>query len=500
MLHLSGLGLQPRPAMQQGTTQDAPWQCALYASGQRPAAARKLLAAELGLPSGALRVRSALHMPGVSVQMVSLPRGLPQHARTEPSEALRSGIFPDSQTRVAVGEVDPQIAAPTNQARSNSSLGSSSSRRRKVEPAKPLSWRCEGHRYTVILRGISPRQVEDGSWEESLQELNESGFTNFFELSSFGLAEVRRYEIGAALWCGQWDKAARLMLTANREPAQDGETTQVTAASAAFASGDLAKGLDLLPEGGGCEGLRALALQLLLRRPALEALQKTVPPAVWGRHLSAVARLAWNRAVAARLSGELPLRPMPGDLVWDSQAGEARQLSLKEVHDPGNSAWRLSDVVMPLPRLGEPVPESPGRLHMEAVLRQLVPGEDAAASDFPLEPTKLLPRTRRIVGLPVDLGWDTVEASAGAVVDCDLSRLLGPGAAGSLQPPANEAGGRRLRRAGLRGAVGQRLAGPALRLRFTLQKIETAEALLRELLRANPSEFQEGCQRQDEVF
>lgn len=35
-------------------------------------------------------------------------------------------------------------------------------------------------------------------------------------LSHFGLAEVQRFEIGAALWGGHWDRAARLLLTANR--------------------------------------------------------------------------------------------------------------------------------------------------------------------------------------------------------------------------------------------------------------------------------------------
>jgi len=38
-------------------------------------------------------------------------------------------------------------------------------------------------------------------------------------LGYFGLAEVRQFEIGAALWGGQWDAAARLLLTANRQEA-----------------------------------------------------------------------------------------------------------------------------------------------------------------------------------------------------------------------------------------------------------------------------------------
>ena len=56
-------------------------------------------------------------------------------------------------------------------------------------------------------------------------------------LGYFGLAEVRRFEIGAALWGGQWDAAARLLLTANRAEAlrpaakeQSFETCQVHSA------------------------------------------------------------------------------------------------------------------------------------------------------------------------------------------------------------------------------------------------------------------------------
>ena len=34
--------------------------------------------------------------------------------------------------------------------------------------------------------------------------------------------------------------------------------------------------------------------------------------------------LAWNKAVAVRLGGAMPLRPVPGDFVWDEMPGVLR--------------------------------------------------------------------------------------------------------------------------------------------------------------------------------
>ncbi|CAE8738533.1 unnamed protein product, partial [Polarella glacialis] len=485
-------------------TRDAPWTAAVYTSGPgRQDLAQRLLASELRVPPSALRIKGSLHAPGVSVQMVTLPRGLPESVLRAPSEALSAGLLRSTTHPlvVAIGAADMQT--PESTGRGDRGARGTPTRRKGPQEA----WRCEGQRYTVVLRGINLQEAQGGLLEENLERLTDEGFINLFELSSFGLAEVRRYEVGAALWSGHWDLAARLLLTANRS--REG---LLQAASDAFAAGDLKQGLELLPEGpqAGCDGLRALAMQLLLRRPALEALQTAVPAAVWARHLSAVGRLAWNRAVSARFAGDLPLRPVAGDLVWDKSAGEARPLRGQELQDGGGD-WRLSDVVLPVPRLGEAVPECSGRLHLEAALRQLVPGTDAPAAAFPFEAAKLLPPVRRVVGLPTDLGWDIVEAGAGAVVDCDLTRLRGTGSEEEL-PQSTEAQPRGRRSASSRrgGSAGEGsgsisdgfggMAGPALRLRFSLPRSESAEGVLRELLRANPSEFQEGLGRQDETF
>ena len=48
------------------------------------------------------------------------------------------------------------------------------------------------------------------------------------------------------------------------------------------------------------------------------------------------------------------------------KAGEPRPVSAREVSE---DRWHLRDVVLPLPRPGAPVPESGGRLSMEAIQR-----------------------------------------------------------------------------------------------------------------------------------
>lgn len=47
------------------------------------------------------------------------------------------------------------------------------------------------------------------------------------------------------------------------------------------------------------------------------------------------------------------------------RAGEGRPVSAKEADE---DRWHLKDVVLPLPRPGSPVPESGGRLAMEALV------------------------------------------------------------------------------------------------------------------------------------
>ncbi|CAK9023515.1 Hypothetical protein SCF082_LOCUS16243 [Durusdinium trenchii] len=165
----------------------------------------------------------------------------------------------------------------------------------------------------------------------------------------------------------------------------------------------------------------------------------------------------------------MPLRPVPGDLVWDERAGEGRPVSAKEADE---DRWHLKDVVLPLPRPGSPVPESGGRLAMEAVLRDFVPTEDS--TELP-ELKEFIPSVRHILSVPADLTWDVDEG----MVDCDLVRL------GLAEMPRGRA---------------IRAETVALRLRATLRRTESAEALLREVLKANPSDFQEGLDREDEVF
>lgn len=108
------------------------------------------------------------------------------------------------------------------------------------------------------------------------------------------------------------------------------------------------------------------------------------------------------------------------------------------------------------------------------MLRDFVPGEDAAA-EIPLKLEQMMPRVRHIVSIPADMTWDVDEG----LVDCDLQRL------GLAAKPR----GRAIRAESL-----------ALQLRATLRRTESAESLLREVLKANPTDFLEGLDREDEVF
>ncbi|CAE7837539.1 CYOP [Symbiodinium sp. CCMP2592] len=109
---------------------------------------------------------------------------------------------------------------------------------------------------------------------------------------------------------------------------------------------------------------------------------------------------------------------------------------------------------------------------MEAELQELVPDEDAPADCFPLDVSKIIPRVRRIVSIPSDLGWDVVEPSGGGVVDCDLARLT---ARDSEEVPSSPT------------ARDRTPPGLALRLRCTLPRAESAEARRLKRVRQHPT-------------
>jgi len=464
------------------------WTAALYARGRWPPAARRLLADALQVHPGALRASQALHLPGVAVEMVTLRRGLPIKTLREPGDALHTGLIMNQQPVVAVGAAGMATALAPPLTRSTAK---GPAQRREEREA----WHCKGHRYSVVVRGLDVRQCDMGLVDDSMDRLQEHGFLNLFELSSFGLTDIRRYEVGAALWGGRWDHAARLLLSMN----WGGGSSPSGAASAVFRNGNLERGLDLLPE-SGAEGLRILATQLLHGRPALEALHDCVPARVWERNLSALAKLAWNKAAAARFAGGsgLPRRPVAGELIWDESAGKARPLLAKEAPD-----FSLADLLLPVPRLREALPSCVGRLQMEATLRRFVPGEEAPIAAFPRGVgTRLLP-LRRLVCLPTDVSWDVLRdegAAADAVtpaplVECDLARL------GVDLAPAKVGGGCRGGGGGRRSTrAAAARGGLALRARFSLPQGSFVEAALREMLHANPSEFVEGLGRRDELF
>ncbi|CAE7624741.1 unnamed protein product [Symbiodinium sp. CCMP2456] len=148
-------------------THDKAWAAVLYSEAtEAPASPRRRLALALGVPETALRLGPGLHLPGVSVEVVRLPRGLPD---LEVTPELRAGVLGKKGETLALGPPDlTQSLGMTDVA-------------------------CPAHRYTIVLRNLSEQKVAEGSYDERLEEIQQKGFANFFELSSFGLAEVRRY-------------------------------------------------------------------------------------------------------------------------------------------------------------------------------------------------------------------------------------------------------------------------------------------------------------------
>lgn len=133
VLHLSSLGV----------ARQLPFQCAVYASGEQRQL-RPRLAQELHVPPGALRLGPALHMVGTTVQLLTLPRGLPAAS----DALLARGLLRDDRLAIALA---------------------------------PAGGRSQAHRYTVALRGLSLQQLQQGVLQQRMEELRENGFPNFFE-------------------------------------------------------------------------------------------------------------------------------------------------------------------------------------------------------------------------------------------------------------------------------------------------------------------------------
>ena len=217
-----------------------------------------------------------------------------------------------------------------------------------------------GIRHSIVLRGLS-KTTQRHHIAESMENLSENGFLNFYGLQRFGRAEVRRYDIGSAILRGEYESALHLLLTANRDP-----SSKYYAACRAFQQDGVTAALHALPnediylggESSGGSGIRAgirnvnsgsSGIQQVLYSkskgmPARDIFLNKVDPNLIQRMVRSTAYAIWNHVVAWRISKN-PRALIPGDLFVDAETGDIKVAST--YHCDGTIPFDA--VVLPVP-------------------------------------------------------------------------------------------------------------------------------------------------------
>ena len=92
-----------------------------------------------------------------------------------------------------------------------------------------------------MLRGVAGASAEEVA--AAAESLRAHGMINYYGLQRFGTGAVPTHAVGAALLCGRWEAAVRLLMT----PQEDGRAEVVEACNAYLERGDAAAAARRMP-------------------------------------------------------------------------------------------------------------------------------------------------------------------------------------------------------------------------------------------------------------
>ncbi|KAF4663308.1 hypothetical protein FOL46_004827 [Perkinsus olseni] len=194
------------------------------------------------------------------------------------------------------------------------------------------------------------RDVEEGSAEKlRASKLAETGFINYYGLQRFGInphhdeSRHSNVDIGAALVSGDYERAARLILTPaasdGRDVAEVLREWQVTGDSS-VAVGELQK---IRSRDRDVE-MWSRMMSAIATQPAADGYRRSlrtgVPRSILQIHFLAYQSCIWNRMASRRIR-ECGLEVVPGDVVWCKDKGDIT------VVDSSRERYSIDDVLVP---------------------------------------------------------------------------------------------------------------------------------------------------------
>ncbi|KAF4683126.1 hypothetical protein FOZ60_009572 [Perkinsus olseni] len=194
------------------------------------------------------------------------------------------------------------------------------------------------------------RDVEEGSAEKlRASKLAETGFINYYGLQRFGInphhdeSRHSNVDIGAALVSGDYERAARLILTPaasdGRDVAEVLREWQVTGDSS-VAVGELQK---IRSRDRDVE-MWSRMMSAIATQPSADGYRRSlrtgVPRSILQIHFLAYQSCLWNRMASRRIR-ECGLEVVPGDVVWCKEKGDIT------VVDSSRERYSIDDVLVP---------------------------------------------------------------------------------------------------------------------------------------------------------
>ncbi|XKL64884.1 hypothetical protein PGB90_004970 [Kerria lacca] len=229
---------------------------------------------------------------------------------------------------------------------------------------KPLNLGdLKGNRFVIVLRKV---ESSDENLKHALKLFKEKGFINYYGLQRFGSYSIApTYEIGRHLLCSEWKQAIDLIL----KPRPDEKQLDLQQACKVWSSTKNAtEALKFLNNDNTTEGIVLRTLSEQGNTAYVNALQK-IPRNIMLLYIHSFQSIVWNRIISRRIK-EFGLTVLPGDLIYDIDPNDTRNITISEDNEEVNVKTvrcvsaddvknvSIYEVVLPLPGYSIKYPEN----------------------------------------------------------------------------------------------------------------------------------------------
>ena len=266
---------------------------------------------------------------------------------------------------------------------------------------------CFGNRFIVVLRNVA---LSSGNFSESelseavndsLTELKNNGFINYFGMQRFGNSSVGTHDLGKLVILKEWYKLVQLLL----EP-RVGEIERIAEARQVYKdTNDCKLALNLFPY--SCLAEKSVLGHLVKNPLDYKGAFNAIPRNLRTMYAHAYQSYIWNLMTTKRIEIH-GYAVQTGDMVMlNDRELERNERGVKEmkpiiVNEENIKEYSIYDVVLPCPGSDTIFPPNLKSEYME-----LFKSEELTAEDFGEDPQLNLSGTyRHIISKAIDLKWD----------------------------------------------------------------------------------------------